>query len=208
MGDATAAIAAGTGSYVTYRENGAVIRYPGNTTMATVASYDAGDVLGMTISSTQVTFYKNGSLQGTYNHSLTGDFFACGMAYNAGATSTLEFNFGQRPFKYQPPKGFKALSLANAKSINKAANKPEKYFEPVIWAGNDTDNRNITTTDGFAPDLVWIKSRSAGNHGLFDTVRGATKRIISNYSNAEDTQANDLQSFLILMVFKSVLKRE
>ena len=32
---------------------------------------------------------------------------------------------------------------------------------------------------------------------MFDSVRGASsvKRLISNYSNAEDTQANDLQAF-------------
>ena len=193
VGDITAAIASGAGSYVTYRENGAVIQYPGNTTLATVASYDTGDVLGMTATSTQVAFYKNGTLQGTYTHNLTGEFFAIGMAYNTGATSTMDFNFGQMPFLYTVPTGFKALQTNNLP--NATIKDGKDHFEPVTWSGNDVDDRNITTTNGFAPDLVWIKSRSAGNHGLFDTIRGATKRIMSNYANAEDTQANDLQAF-------------
>ena len=193
VGDRDAAIASGAGSYVTYREDGTVIRYPGNTTLGTHATYDTGDVLGMTATSTQVAFYKNGTLQGTYNHTLTGDFFAIGLAYNTGATSTMDFNFGQMPFLYTVPTGFKALQSKNL--ADPTIKDSRDHFEPVLWSGNDVDDRNITTTKGFAPDLVWIKSRSTGNHGLFDTVRGATKRIMSLYANAEDTQANDLQAF-------------
>jgi hypothetical protein len=38
------------------------------------------------------------------------------------------------------------------------------------------------------PDLVWLKLRdSVGANNLFDSVRGATKRLISNATNAEDT---------------------
>ena len=49
---------------------------------------------------------------------------------------------------------------------------------------------------GFGPDLVWTKSRNnAYNHALFDTVRGATKRLRSNTNNGEDTQANQVKSF-------------
>jgi hypothetical protein len=41
---------------------------------------------------------------------------------------------------------------------------------------------------GFQPDWVWLKLRSTtGNHGLYDAVRGATKRLQSNQTNAEDT---------------------
>jgi hypothetical protein len=37
---------------------------------------------------------------------------------------------------------------------------------------------------------VWIKGRSgASDHGLYDTVRGTTKRLVSNATQAEDTQS-------------------
>ena len=48
------------------------------------------------------------------------------------------------------------------------------------------------------PDLVWLKVRSAGSgqdHTLYDSVRGATKFIESNTSNAEATGSNYLTSF-------------
>ena len=48
----------------------------------------------------------------------------------------------------------------------------------------------------FQPDFVWIKPRSyADNHNLFDSIRGATKQLVSNSTAAESTQPNTLQSF-------------
>jgi hypothetical protein len=44
--------------------------------------------------------------------------------------------------------------------------------------------------------LVWIKARNATeNHGLFDTVRGVTKYISSNNTNAEATNSGTLTNF-------------
>ena len=123
------------------------------------------------------------------------DLFIFG-SLESKTSNEFRVNYGQRPFLLATELGFgdtnKLLSNNTPEPTIKDA---RDHFEPVIWAGNDTDDRNITTTNGFAPDLVWIKSRSAGNHGLFDTIRGATKRIMSNFPNAEDTQANDLQAF-------------
>jgi hypothetical protein len=46
------------------------------------------------------------------------------------------------------------------------------------------------------PDWVWIKKRNdTAFHQLFDVVRGATKRIFSNSTNAEAVDAGNLQSF-------------
>ena len=46
------------------------------------------------------------------------------------------------------------------------------------------------------PDFVWIKVRSeSNNHELYDVVRGVTKRIYSDISNAEDTNTAGLTAF-------------
>ena len=55
--------------------------------------------------------------------------------------------------------------------------------------------RSITGL-GFSPDFTWIKERNnAVSHRLFDSVRGATKRMFSNNTDAESTQSNSLTSF-------------
>jgi hypothetical protein len=73
--------------------------------------------------------------------------------------------------------------------------KPSDYFETKLWSGNATDDRAISGLD-FAPNWVWIKNRTDTNsHALFDTVRGATKYIESDTSDAEATGATFLKSF-------------
>jgi len=70
--------------------------------------------------------------------------------------------------------------------------KPTDYFETVTYAGGTTD---ISSLD-FQPDWVWGKKRDgAENHGIFDSVRGATKTINSNTTSAETTRGGSLTSF-------------
>jgi hypothetical protein len=72
--------------------------------------------------------------------------------------------------------------------------QPKDHFITNLWDGNDGANRAITTT--FEPSWVWIKARDGTyNHGLYDQVRGATKSIHSNTTDADHTTANGLKSF-------------
>ena len=73
--------------------------------------------------------------------------------------------------------------------------KPTDYFNTKLYTGNSTDDTAITGLD-FAPSLCWIKNRTDTNsHALFDTVRGATKYIESDTTDAEATGATFLKSF-------------
>ncbi len=72
--------------------------------------------------------------------------------------------------------------------------KPDDYFNTVLYVGNNSTN--VITGVGFQPDLVWLKDRvNANSHNLYDSVRGATKALISNATNAEITRATGLTSF-------------
>lgn len=114
-------------------------------------------------------------------------------ASSSGSGSNVhDFNFGQRPFSYTPPTGFKALNTANLpEPVIKRSNT---QFDVVTYTGNGGQQ----TIGGlnFTPDLVWIKSRSAAtDHALYDTVRGATKDLASNTNDAETTQTTGLTAF-------------
>ena len=62
-------------------------------------------------------------------------------------------------------------------------------MNPVTYTGNGVNPTSITSV-GFQPDFLWIKSRSdAFSHLLFDVVRGVDKRLISNSTAAESTEA-------------------
>ena len=73
--------------------------------------------------------------------------------------------------------------------------KPTDYFNTKLYTGNNTTDTAITGI-GFQPDWVWVKRRSSTQfHGLYDSVRGATKQLASNSNNEEDTNTESLKSF-------------
>jgi hypothetical protein len=101
-------------------------------------------------------------------------------------------NFGQRPFAYTAPSGFKALVTTNLPQPTVV--QGDDYFNTVLYTG--TGSSLGVTGVGFQPDWVWIKERSgAADHGLYDAVRGTTKQLESNNTDAETTEATGLTAF-------------
>jgi len=91
-------------------------------------------------------------------------------------------NFGQRPFSYTIPTGYKTLSSANLPDPTILL--PNNHFDTLLWTANG-GTQNITGLN-FDPDWVWGKSRTSANyHDLYDTVRGDNLRVFSNGTNAE-----------------------
>ena len=73
-------------------------------------------------------------------------------------------------------------------------NKHTDYFNTKLYTG--TGSNQAITGVGHQPDLIWWKCRnSAKNNGIMDSVRGNTKRIITNSANAESTNTDYVQSF-------------
>ena len=78
-----------------------------------------------------------------------------------------------------------------------AIDDPEAYFQVELYTG--TGSELSTTFDGdtdMQPNFVWSKNRDqAEGHKLFDSVRGATKFIMTNNNDTETTTAETLKSF-------------
>lgn len=68
-------------------------------------------------------------------------------------------------------------------------------FDATTYTGTGS-TRTVTNSGGFQPDLVWIKNRTGVyNHRIFDSIRGVTKILYSNATDAEVTDANSLTAF-------------
>ena len=72
----------------------------------------------------------------------------------------------------------------------------EDVFSTWLYKGNGStqsiDNGiNLSGKGG----LTWIKSRSAADHALYDTTRGATFELVSNLTDAQTTQSTGLTAF-------------
>ena len=161
------------------------------------ATWTNGDIIGVALDAgaKSLTFYKNGTSQGSFTFSSTSTIgYTPWMTPRAAAnTYVYYFNFGQRPFSYTPPSGFKALNTQNLPTptiFNGAG-----YMAATTYTGTLLSN-SITNSGGFQPDLVWIKSRSAAtDNKLTDSVRGVTKGLISNTTDAETTDTTGLTAF-------------
>ena len=201
------------GSGITYRTiylyDGAKQKEYGvySTYAATVA---VDDVLGVAVDmdAGSIYFHRNGSWangSGSFNQSFSGAVAAFTDLLSAGKTwlpligmagqnsGTTVANFGQRPFAYTAPSGFKALCDTSLPAPTIA--KPSTVMDVVLYTGTGS-SLTPTSTLGFNPDLIWIKSRSAAtDHALYDAVRGAQARLESNTTDAEVTSDGGVTAF-------------
>ena len=178
---ASGVIGSGATSYG-YRNSGNKIN--NGSSVAYGASYTTGDVIAIAFDATagSLTFYKNNVSQGVAFTGLTAQYFFAVGGYNYTQWTA---NFGQRPFSYTPPTGYVALNTYNLPTATIL--KGNTVMDATLYTGNGS-TQTITNAAGFRPDLVWYKGRStAYNNSLFDSVRGATKQLISNTTDAEAT---------------------
>ena len=176
--------------------------------VGSMPSYAQGDIIGVAIDmdNGKLYFSKNGTFinsgdpaAGTGNvaSGLQGEtIFPAVSQLSSASGISFTANFGQRPFAYTAPSGFKALCTANFDTPT--IEDPSTVMDAKLWTGNGTSQ--TITGYNFSPDFVWIKNRTATgalaeHHALFDQIRGATKVLYSSLPNSEPTQTNGLTSF-------------
>lgn len=100
--------------------------------------------------------------------------------------SALTVNFGQRPFAYTPPTGFKELNTYNLP--DSTIEDGSQHFDVQLWTGTGSD-RDITGYE-FQPDIFISRLRNyATNTAIFDVVRnsGLNTYSLTNTTAAEAT---------------------
>ena len=155
-------------------------------------SYTAGDIISVAIdldNGKQIWWAKNGTYINSGNPATTTgghniDPLSQSGYYQFGtsgwaSTSEWEANFGQRPFSYSIPAGFKTLQVDNLPDRTQSIIKPQKHFDTILYTGDNTEYRKIPL--GFKADLLWFKQRNgAASHVLSDSVTGITKHLTPN----------------------------
>jgi hypothetical protein len=118
-------------------------------------------------------------------------WFFSSSPVGSGSASALTANFGQRPWQYNPPAGFNALTLKNFPrlTISSAAANPNQYFDVVTYSGTGTQTQTISSLN-FQPDLILSKIRTGTTQttGVFDSVRGITGQALD--TGATTTEGN------------------
>ena len=170
----------------------------------------------------QVSFYYNNTLISTIAipelpDDGKGNYVWTWTSTNGGSGSSLDdrFNFGQDAtyfgavalqnnydasglgqFYNTVPDGHKCLCTKNLPPRTDVLVEPQKHFDILTYTGNNNSGRVITGLK-FKPDFVWFKKRSSGsqNHTLYDSVRGAGKRLRLPSTDGEGTVSDELTSF-------------
>jgi hypothetical protein len=178
----------------TYGNDGT--KYNGSGSPAYGSTYSANDVIGVALDCDNgtIVFYKNNASQGTaFSSGISGStWFAYAFVDGANNSHTTEWNFGQRPFAYTAPSGFKALCTQNLPQPT--IQKPSKYMDALAYTG--TGASNSISSLGFSPDLVWIKNRgTTTSHAIYDTTRGAQSQLSSDTTGDQVTSSTGLTSF-------------
>jgi hypothetical protein len=191
-----------------YQANG---NLQGDNSTGTVSSATSGDVImiAFDVDAGKLWVGKNGTwMNSGVPASGTGNVFTTlptspivpqvSMYGNTGDNYGWFTNFGQRPFAYTPPTGFVALNTFNLPTPTigaTASTTANEYFDATLYTGTGVA-RNITNSGSMQPDLVWIKSRStSGDTEVYDSVRGATKYLLTDSVIAEGTIAQSLTAF-------------
>ena len=188
-----------------YRPNGNKMDQAGTET-AYGSTWTVNDVIGVAVDldSGKIWFAKNGTWQNSGDPAAgTNAAFTTVLSAITNpvkpmiqvnvAGDVLVINFGQRPFTYTPPSGFKALNTLNLPQPTIL--KGEQYMNATLWSGNSTNARVITTTLGTV-DFAWVKRRNGvDDHRLANTVTGGNRHLKSNSTDAESTGTTVIQAF-------------
>lgn len=122
---------------------------------------------------------------------------------HAATTTEFNLNFGQRPFAYTPPTGYKKLNTYNLS--DSAVKDGSQYFNTVLYSGTGSSH---TIDTGMYNDFTWLKMRSStSSHYIWDAIRGFsnTKGLDSRSTGAEGhnsayytvSRKGDNQGFII-----------
>jgi len=137
----------------------------------------------------EMKFYKNGgSSEGTLTTIPDGTVLA--YIYT-GVSHTCNVNFSDTAWSGTPTTDFLALNETNLPEITEDL---ADHWATDTWTG--TGATHARTSLNFQPDFLWIKERNNTRyHHLTDAVRGSTKVIYSNATNAEATETDGVLSY-------------
>lgn len=214
----TVLTAAGTNTTVGIAQGNITDQYPGqdalsyaqtleagtkinsNTQPAYGVSLTTGDIfqVAFDLDNNKLFFGKNGTWMASSDpvagtnpvYTLTaGTYGPIARPYTTGAV--IDINFGQRPFTYTQPTGFKALNTANLPAV--AIPNPRLHHDVVTVTKSGNTNFTIPWDATLYDTYFEIKRRdAAGDWYQVDGLRGYDKILKSNSTAAETTDANVL----------------
>jgi len=161
-----------------------------NTGVAYGATYTTGDVIGIALDldGKTITFYKNGVSQGVAYTSITSTDGNFVFGVDSDPTSAFNWNFGQRPFSFTPPVGFKSICTTNLP--NPIIKRSNDHFDIKTYTGNGNQLMVGTIAKQFASAAIGksLRFKSTAKTYLNRFIPGGAKFNGSNQYLSLSTQ--------------------
>ena len=124
-----------------------------------------------------------------------GYHYVAPQGYNGNDNAGMYANFGQRPFTYTPPSGYKTLCAKNLPKPTTSIINPDQHFKTLLYTG--TGSSNIVEGLKFQPDLVWVKGRDTNGYEpmMIDSVRGGDNSLVTSDTASESTHGGRSMTF-------------
>lgn len=143
------------------------------------ATYTNGDVIGVALDldAGTLTFYKNNVSQGVaYSGIPANTYFAALGNGNSANSKEYAINFGQRPFTYSTPAGFKTLCTQNLS--DPVVKNSADQFKSIYVSGATI---KATAQGIFTNEIAWMKDTGTTASGqIADSARGVNSILVPN----------------------------
>ena len=162
------------------------------TSTSNVPSWTNNDVMGIKYEKGILRLYKNGTLATATATGIdqTKEIYAY-IANDNASTPVGYARFDKDSWTQSANAGVDyTWQLSEGRSrVNPTLIRSQRNFECLTYTGTATGSGTQTISDlEFSPDFVWIKGRAINySHLLVDTVRGASKGLLTEETNAEET---------------------
>ena len=170
------------------------------TSTSDVPSWSNNDVMSVKYEKGILRLYKNGTLATAAATGIdqTKEIYAY-IANDNASTPTGYVRFDKDSWTQSANAGVDytwQLSEGRSIGVKPTVLRPQRHFETLLYTG--TGSSNSVTGLEFSPDLIWAKRRDTGGHHHLwvDTIRGGTKSLMSNNTDAENSNANRDMTFL------------
>ena len=169
------------------------------TSTSDVPSWSNNDVMSVKYEKGILRLYKNGALATATATGIdqTKEIYAYIANDNTSATGYVRFDKDSWTQSANAGVDYTwQLSEGRSIGVKPTVLRPQRHFETLIYTG--TGSSNSVTGLEFSPDLIWAKRRDTGGHHHLwvDTIRGGTKSLMSNNTDAENSNANRDMTFL------------
>ncbi len=168
------------------------------TSTGNVPGWSTNNVMGIKYENGTLKLYKDGTLATSNATGIPTDDIIFAYIANDNTNAASFVRFDSDSWTQATAAGVDStweLSGKNLPPNVPSIVRPKRHFDTLLYTG--TGSSNIVEGLEFSPDMIWVKGRDTNGteHAIIDSVRGGTKSVVPNSTDAESTHGGRSMTF-------------